>query len=78
MFQEQEPAAGFEHAVQFAHRVDRLVNAAQGKRADDAIELAIVKGEPLAIENALVDRDARLPYPPLGQAVHADVRTNRR
>ena len=54
-----------------------VLDAAQGKGADGAIEAVALEGEPFAAENPLVNLDLRPPDPPLRQPVHPGVRIDR-
>jgi hypothetical protein len=74
MLQKQESPAWFENPVHFVQRLADVLDAAQGKRADDAIEGAVLEGEPFAAENPLVNLDLRLLDSTLGQFVHSWVR----
>jgi hypothetical protein len=52
----------------------QVLDAAQGKRADRAIEAVALERESFAAENPLVYLDPRPPDPPLRQPVHPGVR----
>src|SRR5206468_3707178 len=53
MLQEQELTARPEYPVHFAQGLAHVLDAAQGKGADDAIEGAVLEGESFAAENPL-------------------------
>src|SRR5262249_44837523 len=60
------------------HGLSDLRDAAQREGADDAIEGAVLEGEPFAAENLPVNRDPRLLDPPACPAVHPGVWINGR
>jgi hypothetical protein len=78
MLKEQELAARLEHAVHFPQRLVHLLDAAQRKGADDAIEGAVLEGEPFAAEQPPVNLDPCLLDPPSCPAVHPAVRIDGR
>jgi hypothetical protein len=69
---------GHAHPVHFPQRLGDIFDAAQGKRADGAIEATVLEGQPFAAENLLVNLDPPLLDPLLRQPVHSGVRINRR
>jgi hypothetical protein len=78
VLQNQETAARLEHPVHFPHGLGDLLDAAQRKGADDAIEGGVLEGEPFAAEYPPVNLDARLLDAPACPAVHPDVRIDGR
>jgi hypothetical protein len=50
VFEEQQLAAAFQHPVHFPQCLSDIFDAAQGKRADGAIEAVVLEGEPFAAE----------------------------
>ena len=74
MLQKQESTAWLENPVHFVQCLADVLDAAQGKCADDAIECASREGKPFAAEKPLVNFDLRLVDSPLGQSVHSWVR----
>jgi hypothetical protein len=55
-----------------------ILDAAQRKRADDAIKGAVLEGESLAAKHPLVNLDACLLDPISCPSVHPDIRINGR
>jgi hypothetical protein len=55
-----------------------LLDAAQRKRADDAIEGAVLKGELFTAQHPPINFDSYLLDPPSCPAIHPDVRLNNR
>ena len=60
VFQKQEPAARLQHPVHLPHGLGDLLNAAQGKRADDAIKGAILDSVESSARNASTDMASAL------------------
>ena len=73
VFEKQELAARFQYPVDLAQGLANFLDAAQGKRADGAIEAVALKGKPFAAENPMVNLDLRPPDSLLRQSVHSDV-----
>ena len=78
VFEKQELAARFQYPVDLAQGLANFLDAAQGKRADGAIEAVALKGKPFAAENPMVNLDLRPPDSPLRQPVHSGVGIGRR
>jgi hypothetical protein len=69
----EEMAAGLEDAAGFLERLLDVRDAAKGPSADDVIELVVLEGEFLAIDDVMLDLDGRGVDPALGHGVHAGV-----
>jgi hypothetical protein len=78
VFEEQKCAARFQYPVHFPKRLADILDATQRKRADGAIEPAVVEREPFTFEDVLVNLDSRLLDAFLRQPVHSGVRIDRR
>jgi hypothetical protein len=65
VFEEQEPTARLEDSIHLAEGLAHVLDAAQGKGADHAVEGVVPEGEPFAAQQPLVNLDARLLDPPL-------------
>src|SRR5262245_39537481 len=78
MLEEQQSAGWPKYPVYFAQGPAHVADAAQGKRADGAIEAVIRQREPFAADHPLVNCESRPPDSPLCQAVHSGVRIDGR
>src|SRR5262249_35403955 len=78
VFEEQKRAAQLQHPVHLGQGLIHLLDAAQGKRADDAIEAVVLERQPFTAEPLRVNLDSRLLDPFLRLLVHASVRLNSR
>src|SRR5579871_6181944 len=78
VFEEEKLTARLQYAMDLRHGLLYVLDAAQGKGADDAIKAAVLEGKPLTAEDPLAHLDPRLLHPSLGQSVHAPVRIDGR
>ena len=78
VLQKKKTTTGPKNSKHFDDGLAHILNAAKRECADDKIEGSVLERQTFAAKNSLINRDARLIDPSLGQPIHANVRIDGR